>query len=89
MCQLFWDYRITGDPPEEEKPLIGNHSSCDLEAVKLYADVGMVEVASYTSGKAEGKPLSMSSCLTDDIQEETDLTRPKDFPVNCKTSQRG
>lgn len=87
MCQLFWDYRITGDPPEEETPLIGNQSSCDLKAVKLYADVGMVEEASYTSGKAECKPLP--SCLTDDIQVEIDLSRPKDFSVNCKTSQKG
>lgn len=87
MCQLFWDYRITGNPPEEEKPLVGNHSSCDLEAVKLYADLGMVEETSYTSGKAEDKPVS--SCLTDDIQEEIDLSRPKDFAINCKTSQRG
>lgn len=86
MCQLFWGYRITGDPPEEEKPLIENHSSCDLEAVKVYADVGKVEDASYTSGKAEAKP--SSSCLTDDIHEEADLSRPKDF-ANCKISQRG
>lgn len=84
---MFWNYRITGDPPEEEKSLIENHTSCDLEAVKLYADVGMVEDASYASGKAESKPLS--SCLTDDIQEEIDLSRPKDFAVNCKTSERG
>lgn len=86
MCQLFWDYRITDNSPEEKKPLIGNHGSCELEAVKLYADVGMLEEASYTSGKAEGKPLSC--CLTEDIQDEKDLSRPKDFAVNCKTSQR-
>lgn len=83
MRHLFWN-RVTGDPPEDEKPLIGNHN---LEAVKLYADVGMVEEANYTSGEAEGKPLS--GCLTDDMQEEIDLSRPKDFAFNCKTSQRG
>lgn len=80
MCHFFWD-RVTGDPPEVEKTLIRSHSSCDLEALKLYADVGMVEQANYTSGETEGKPLS--SCLTDEMQEE------KTFAVNCKTSQRG
>lgn len=67
---------------------MGNHSSCELEAAKLYGDVGMVE-ASNTSAKAEGKLLS--SCLNEDVQEELDLSKTSgnDFAVNCKTSQRG
>lgn len=89
MCQLCRDYRITGDSPEEEKPLMGSHSPSDVEAGKLYADVGMVEEASIASSKAEGKILS--SCLNDDTQEELDLSKTSgnDVAVNCKTSQRG
>lgn len=68
---------------------MGNHSSCELEAAKLYGDVGMVEEASDTSAKAEGKLLS--SCLSEEVQEELDLSKTSgnDFAVNCKTSQRG
>lgn len=67
---------------------MGTQSSCELEAAKLYGEVGMVEEASNTSAKAEGKLLS--SCLTEDLQEEIDLgkTSGNDFAVS-KTSQRG
>lgn len=66
---------------------MGNHTSCELEAAKLYGDVGMVEEATNASAKAEGK----SSCLSEDVQEEIDLSKTSgnDFAVNCKTSQRG
>ncbi|XP_056905963.1 histone-lysine N-methyltransferase MECOM isoform X6 [Takifugu flavidus] len=79
---------ITGDAPEE-KALMGTRSSCELEAAKLCGEVGMVEEASNTSAKAEGKLLS--SCLNEDVQEEIDLSKTSgnDFVVNCKTSQRG
>lgn len=69
--------------------MMGHHSSCELEAAKLYGDVGMVEEASDASAKSEGKLLS--GCLSEDIQEEMDLSKTSgnDFAVNRKTSHRG
>lgn len=72
---LFWDYRISGDPPEEEKPLMGR-SSRKVEEVEQRGDVGPGEEAGTGSGTAD-------SGLRDGVPEDAELSGTRG------TSQRG
>lgn len=68
---------------------MASHGSRDLEdeeAEELCADEEEGEEPSNTPGKPEGEALPSS--LTDDIQDEMDLSGPKDLQLNCKTSPR-
>lgn len=86
---IFLGCRINGGPFEEDKPLMATHGSHDLEddeAEDLGADEEEAEEASNTPRNVEGEALHSS--LGDDIQEEMDLSGPKDLTLNCKTSPR-
>lgn len=86
---MFLGCRINGGPFEEEKPLMASHGSRDLEdeeAEELGADEEEGEEPGNTPGKPEGEALPSS--LNDDIQDEMDLSGPKDLKLNCKTSPR-
>lgn len=86
---MFLGYRINGGPFEDEKPLMASHGSHDLEdeeAEELGADEEEGEEPSNTPAKQEGEV--PPSSLSEDMQDEMDLSGPKDLKLNCKTSPR-
>lgn len=62
----------------------GSHDLEDEEAEELGADEEEGEEPSSTPGQAEGEALASS--LRDDVQDEMDLSGPKDLKLNCKSS---
>lgn len=64
----------------------GSHDLEDEEAEELGADEEEGEEPSSTLGQAEGEVLASS--LRDDVQDEMDLSGPKDLKLNCKSSPR-
>lgn len=64
----------------------GSHDLEDEEAEELGADEEEGEEPSSTPGPAEGEALAGS--LRDDVQDEMDLSGPKDLKLNCKSSPR-
>lgn len=86
---MFLGCRINGGPFEEEKPLMASHGSRDLEdeeADELGADEEEGEEPSNTPGKPEGE--APPSSLSEDMQDEMDLSGPKGLELNCETSPR-
>lgn len=63
--------------------MTGRRSSCELEAARLFGEVG------DASAQSEGK--LPSSCLGEDTREETDLgkTSGNDLAANRKPPHRG
>ncbi|KAM7413353.1 hypothetical protein PAMA_020644 [Pampus argenteus] len=79
---------LNGGPFEEEKPLITNRGSHDLEdeeAEELGADEEEGEEPSNTPGKAEGEMLPSNISI---MQDEMDFSGPNDLNLNCKSSPR-
>ncbi|KAM7399501.1 hypothetical protein PAMP_018768 [Pampus punctatissimus] len=79
---------LNGGPFEEEKPLIDNRGSHDLEdeeAEELGADEEEGEEPSNTPGKPEGEILPSNISI---MQDEMDFSGPNDLNLNCKSSPR-
>lgn len=64
----------------------GSHDLEDEEAEELGADEEEGEEPGSTPGQPEGEALASS--LRDDVQDEMDLSGPKDLKLNCKSSPR-
>lgn len=64
----------------------GSHDLEDEEAEELGADEEEGEEPSNTSAKQEGD--APPSSLSEDMQDEMDLSGPKDLKLNCNTSPR-
>ena len=85
---MFPACRINGGPFEEEKPLMTSHGSHELEdedGDELVAEEKGKEPGN-TPEKPDGEELPGS--LSEDVQEDSDLSGSKDLTLNCKTSPR-
>lgn len=63
----------------------GSHDLEDEDGEELVAEEEGKEPGN-TSGKPEGEALPSS--LSEDVQEDSDLSGSKDLNLNCKTSPR-